>query len=303
MKQRLAAHDATKSLARQEGGGPDLYNATKTPSASPSLAAKPLRIPTMNSKDSPDGLPPVSQSNLPEVSSAGAAKKKRAAKEAAEEPLPKRIGSYRILAILGQGGMGRVYRAVQDNPARQVALKVIRPGTTSPERLRRFEHEAKVLARLQHPGIAQIFEADIADAGQGPQPFFAMELVDGVTLTTFVEKKSLPAPAVLRLFTQVCHAIQHAHQRGIIHRDLKPDNILVDQAGQPKLIDFGVARLADREIATTKQGTQVGQIVGTLRYMSPEQIQADPEEVDTRSDVYSLGVICYELLSGRAPTN
>ena len=121
---------------------------------------------------------------------------------------------------------------------RQVVLKVIRPGTTSSERLRRFEHEAKVLARLQHAGIAQIFEADIADAGQGPQPFFAMELIDGVTLATFIERKSLPVPTILRLFTQVCHAIQHAHQRGIIHRDLKPDNILVDKTGQPKLIDF-----------------------------------------------------------------
>ena len=149
-----------------------------------------------------------------------------------------------------------------------------------------------------NPGIAQIFEANIADAGQGPQPFFAMELINGVTLTTFVEENSLAAPAVLRLFTQICHAIQHAHQRGIIHRDLKPDNILVDQTGQPKLIDFGVARLAEPAI---KQDTQVGQLVGTFRYMSPEQIQADPEEMDTRSDVYSLGVICYELLSGKAP--
>ncbi len=238
--------------------------------------------------DSPDGLPPVSQSNLPEISSPAPAKKKRDAKASAEEPLPKRIGSYRILAVLDEGGMGRVYRAVQDNPARQVALKVMLPGTTSRESLRRFEHVAKMLARLQHPGIAQVFEADIADAGQGPQPFFAMELIDGVTLTTFIEKKSLAAPAVLRLFTQVCHALQHAHQRGIIHRDLKPGNILVDQAGQPKLIDFGVARLAEREV---DQGTRVGQVVGTVAYMSPEQIQADPDEMDTRSDVYSLGVI------------
>ena len=141
----------------------------------------------------------------------------------------------------------------------------------------------------------------MADTGQGPQPFFAMELIEGIKLTSYVRDKSLSAPAMLRLFMQVCQAIQHAHQRGIIHRDLKPDNILVDQAGQPKLVDFGVARLADQEIEATNQGTQVGQIVGTLPYMSPEQIQADPDEVDTRSDVYSLGVICYELLSGRMP--
>jgi serine/threonine protein kinase len=250
--------------------------------------------------DTPDGLPPVSQSNLPDISSPGSAKKKRPAEAPPEEPLPKRIGSYRILGLLGQGGMGRVYRAMQDNPRRQVALKVIRPETISPERLRRFEHEAKVLARLQHPGIAQIFEANIADAGQGPQPFFAMELIEGVELTEYVRKKSLAAPAVLRLLTQVCQAIQHAHQRGIIHRDLKPDNILVDKNGQPKLIDFGVARLVDRELVTNP-GTRIGQIVGTLRYMSPEQVQADPDEVDTRSDVYSLGVICYELLTGQFP--
>jgi predicted Zn-dependent protease/predicted Ser/Thr protein kinase len=217
------------------------------------------------------------------------------------EALPERIGSYRILGILGQGGMGRVYRAVQGNPPREVALKVIRPGTTTPEKLRRFEHEAKVLARLQHPGIAQIFEAGIADTGQGPQPFFAMELIQGVKLTKYVQEKSLPVPAVLRQFTQVCQAVQHAHQRGIIHRDLKPDNILVDQSGQPRIIDFGVARLVDPEIQLTHRDTGVGQLIGTPRYMSPEQVQADPDELDTRSDVYTLGVICYELLAQRIP--
>ena len=151
----------------------------------------------MNSMDSPDDLPPVSQSNLPEFSSTEPAKKKDPPKEPAEEPLPKRIGSYRILAILGEGGMGRVYRAVQGNPETPgIALKVIAVrGKRARKGCGLFpEHEAKVLARLQHPGIAQIFEANIADAGQGPQPFFAMELIDGVTLTTFVEKKSLPAP-------------------------------------------------------------------------------------------------------------
>ena len=193
----------------------------------------------------------------------------------------KRIGSYQILGILGEGAMGRVYRAVQDNPRRQVALKVMRPDTTTPERLRRFRYEAKVLARLQHPGIAQIFEAAIADAGHGPQPFFAMELIEGVRLSDYMRNNSVPVPTALRLFTEICQAIQHAHQRGIIHRDLKPDNILVDKNGQPKLIDFGVARLMDRDLLSNP-GTRVGQIVGTLRYMSPEQVQADPDEVDTR---------------------
>jgi tetratricopeptide (TPR) repeat protein len=255
----------------------------------------------MSSLDSPDGLPPVSHTSLPDISSRSRAQQKRSAAAPAAEPLPERIGSYRIVDILGEGGMGRVYRAVQDNPSREVALKVMRPGTTTPERLLRFEHEAKVLARLQHPGIAQIFEASIADSGQGPQPYFAMELIQGVKVTRFVTENSLEVPAVLRQFTQVCQAVQHAHQRGIIHRDLKPDNILVDRAGQPKIIDFGVARLIDPEMQRTNQGTSVGQLVGTLRYMSPEQVQADPDEVDTRSDVYTLGVICYELLAGRMP--
>jgi tetratricopeptide (TPR) repeat protein len=196
--------------------------------------------------------------------------------------------------------MGVVYRAVQDNPSREVALKVIRPGTTTPERLRRFEHEAKVLARLHHPGIAQVFEAGVHGTGTTAQPFFAMELIEGRTLLEYAREKHLAPRESLRLFIKVCDAVQHAHQRGYIHRDLKPD-ILIDASGQPKVIDFGVARVTDAELQVTTQGTSVGQLVGTLRYMSPEQVLADPDALDTRSDVYTLGVICYELLTGRLP--
>jgi serine/threonine protein kinase len=241
---------------------------------------------------SKDKLPPVSADTTGKT----APKPKPA-------PLPKRIGSYRVQAFLGEGGMGVVYKAAQDNPPRQVALKVLPPGSTSPSRLSRFEHEAKILAKLQHPGIAQIFEAGVADDGHGPQPFFAMELIKGSNLREYVEDQDQPLALrdKLQLFTRVCQAVEYAHRQGIIHRDLKPENILVDELGQPKVIDFGVARVTDAELRLTSQGTAVGQLVGTFRYMSPEQIKADPDELDWRSDVYTLGVICHELLTGQLP--
>jgi tetratricopeptide (TPR) repeat protein len=212
------------------------------------------------------------------------------------------VGKYKILGVLGQGGMGFVYLAQQASPRREVALKVIRPGIATPSMLRRFEHEGHVLGRLQHPGIAQIFEAGAADIGYGqPQPFFAMELVKGVILTEFAELRRLNVRERLDLMVRVCNAVQHAHQRGLIHRDLKPGNILVSAEGQPKVLDFGVARATDSDIQATTIQTDVGQLVGTLPYMSPEQVAADPLALDTRSDVYALGVILYELLTGRLP--
>jgi serine/threonine protein kinase len=219
---------------------------------------------------------------------------------AAAPPLPAMIGRYRIIRLLGEGGMGTVYEAEQDQPRRLVALKVIKPGMATGEPLWRFEREAQALGRLQHPGIAQIYEASSADTGLGPQPFFAMELIRGLPLHEFASANSLNARQKLALMARICEAVNHAHQRGLIHRDLKPGNIMVDETGQPKVLDFGVARVTGSDERATRQ-TELGQLVGTLAYMSPEQVMGDPLEMDIRSDVYSLGVILYELLSGRLP--
>ena len=197
--------------------------------------------------------------------------------------------------------MGAVYEALQDNPRRTVALKVINAGAVSASLLRRFEHEAQVLGRLQHPGIAQIFEAGTFDLGHGVQPFFAMEFIRGEPLNEFAQRRNLGTRQRLDLLSKVCDAVQHAHQRGIIHRDLKPANILVDETGQPKVLDFGVARATDGDVQTTTLRTDIGQLIGTIPYMSPEQAAGDPDDLDTRSDVYAIGVIGYQLLTGRMP--
>jgi serine/threonine protein kinase/tetratricopeptide (TPR) repeat protein len=218
----------------------------------------------------------------------------------AAPPHPVLIGRYRIIRLLGEGSMGTVYEAEQDDPRRGVALKVIKLGRATPDRLRRFLQESQALARLQHPGIAHIYESNTADTGFGPQPYFAMELIRGLPLQEYTESHRLSSREKLLLMVKLCDAVRHAHQRGLIHRDLKPGNILVDETGQPKILDFGVARLTEDDADPTVQ-TSIGQIVGTLEYMSPEQVLGDPLEVDTRSDVYSLGVILYELLSGRLP--
>ncbi|MBX3403391.1 MAG: serine/threonine protein kinase [Phycisphaeraceae bacterium] len=232
--------------------------------------------------------------------------------------MPRRLGRYTILDVLGEGGMGVVYLAEQDSPKRTVALKVMRPGSLSSRMLRRFELESQVLGRLQHPGIAQVFEAGVFDTGsrrddgRDAQPFFAMEHVRGVPLTTFALGQNpmgrpLSRRELLALFIEICDAVQHAHAKGVIHRDLKPANILVVDdpdalgRGRPKVLDFGVARATDGDIVAATLQTDVGQLVGTVPYMSPEQVAGDPNELDTRSDVYTLGVILYELLCGRLP--
>jgi serine/threonine protein kinase len=223
---------------------------------------------------------------------------------AVRDAAQRRLGPYTILGVLGEGGMGTVYLAEQDRPRRKVALKVVRAGLVSPRLLRRFEHESQVLGRLQHPGIAQVYEAAAAEAGGFTQPYFAMELVHGVPLTDHARAKELTIAARIRLFIKVCEAVQHAHHRGVIHRDLKPGNVLVEASGQPKVLDFGVARATDDAAEGGPAGTlatEAGQVVGTIPYMSPEQISGDGAEVDTRSDVYALGVMLYELLSGRLP--
>jgi WD40 repeat protein/predicted Ser/Thr protein kinase len=216
----------------------------------------------------------------------------------AELGLPLHIGRYRILRRHGEGGMGTVYEAEQDNPRRTVALKVIRHGLVSPELVKRFSHEAQILARLQHSGIAQVYEAGMGEDGQS---FFAMEFIRGLPLDVYARSRRLNAAARLELLAGVCDAVQHAHEKGVIHRDLKPGNILVDETGQPKVLDFGVAHVTAADLLTSASRTQAGQLLGTLSYMSPEQIAADPAGLDGRSDVYTLGVILFELLVQRLP--
>jgi serine/threonine protein kinase/tetratricopeptide (TPR) repeat protein len=215
------------------------------------------------------------------------------------------IGPYRIIRALGQGGMGTVYEAQQENPRRVVALKMMRPGLVSRSLLSRFRHEAQILGRLKHPGIAQIYEAGTHQHNGQPQPYFVMELVRGQSLVKYAVAKKLGRRERMELMARICDAVHHAHQQGVIHRDLKPDNILIDESQpdslQPKILDFGVARIIDPESQTQTLHTSAGQIVGTVAYMSPEQANADPTSIDTRSDVYALGVICYQLVSGQLP--
>jgi WD40 repeat protein/serine/threonine protein kinase len=212
--------------------------------------------------------------------------------------LPSYIGHYRVLRRHGEGGMGTVYEAEQDSPRRTVALKVIRPGLVSAELLSRFSHEAQILGRLQHPGIAQVYEAG---SGEDGQPFFAMEFIRGMPLDEYSRSCGLHPSARLELLAKVCDAVQHAHDKGVIHRDLKPGNILVDPSGQPKVLDFGVAHVTDADLLTTSSRTRTGELLGTLSYMSPEQLAARPSGIDGRSDVYTLGVILFELLAHRLP--
>jgi WD40 repeat protein/serine/threonine-protein kinase RIO1 len=211
------------------------------------------------------------------------------------------VGRYHITRVIAAGGMGTVYEAVQEEPRRTVALKVIRAGMTSRSALQRFKHESEILGRLPHPGIAQIYEAGTHGGDHGP-PFFAMEYVPGArSITQHAKDQRLSTRQRLELFVKVCDAVQAGHRRGVIHRDLKPANILVDENGQPKLIDFGVARATDADLTIAMLQTDVGQLVGTLRYMSPEQCEGDAIEIDTRSDVYALGVVLFELLTGELP--
>jgi tetratricopeptide (TPR) repeat protein len=212
------------------------------------------------------------------------------------------IGRYRLLRTLGSGGMGIVYRAEQRFPVRRhVALKVIKPGMDSEQAMARFEAERQALALMEHPGIARVFDAGTTDSGR---LYFVMELVDGVPITDYCSDRHLDLSARLRLFTEVCHAIQHAHQKGIVHRDIKPSNVLVadcDGRPAPKVIDFGVAKAVSGSpsLSGSMSPTVVGAVVGTYEYMSPEQARG--EDVDTRSDIYSLGVLLYQLLTGTTP--
>ena len=213
------------------------------------------------------------------------------------------IGHYKLLQQIGEGGFGVVYMAEQAVPVRRrVALKIIKLGMDTKSVIARFEAERQALAMMDHPNIAKVFDAGATDTGR---PYFVMELVRGVRITEYCDQQKLSVRQRLDLFVQVCQAIQHAHQKGIIHRDIKPSNVLVteqDGAPVPKIIDFGIAKATSNQRLTDKTlFTAFEQFIGTPAYMSPEQAGLGGLDIDTRSDIYSLGVLLYELLTGSQP--
>jgi eukaryotic-like serine/threonine-protein kinase len=213
-----------------------------------------------------------------------------------------RIGPFKVLQKLGEGGMGSVYLAEQEEPIRRrVALKIIKAGMDSEQVIARFEQERQALALMDHPHIAKVFDAGTTANGR---PFFVMELVKGVPITTFCDQEHLTLKERLELFVPVCQAVQHSHQKGIIHRDLKPSNVLValyDGKAVPKVIDFGVAKATSQKLTGRTLFTEVGQVVGTLEYVAPEQAELNNLDIDSRADIYALGALLYELLTGSTP--
>ena len=213
-----------------------------------------------------------------------------------------RLGDVTIVRLVGEGGMGRVYEALQGMPCRTVAVKIVRPGVFSEAAAKRFQHEVHILGRLTHPGICRIYSVGLHQQADGDVPFFVMEFIDeALSITSYASQRDLSVRDRVQLLRDACGAVAHGHQKGVIHRDLKPGNILVDAAGRPKIIDFGVARSTDGDVALTTMHTDVGQLVGTLAYMAPEQFDGNADDLDVRADVYSLGLVLYELLTGRMP--
>src|ERR1043166_4413081 len=219
-----------------------------------------------------------------------------------DETTGQKIGRYKILEKIGEGGCGMVYVAEQTEPVRRrVALKVIKLGMDTKQVVARFEAERQALALMDHPNIAKVLDAGATESGR---PYFVMELVRGVRLTDYCDQNKLSTKQRLELFIPVCQAIQHAHQKGIIHRDIKPSNILVtlhDGVPVPKVIDFGIAKATQQDLTDKTVYTQLQQFVGTPAYMSPEQAEMSGVDIDTRSDIYALGVLLYELLVGKTP--
>ena len=212
------------------------------------------------------------------------------------------IGPYKLLEKIAEGGMGTVFMAEQSEPVeRRVALKIVKPDRETPGTLARFDAERHALAMMDHPNIARVLDAGTTESGR---PYFVMELVKGIPINKYCDEHRLTVNERLKLFVDVCHAVQHAHQKGVIHRDLKPSNILVaeyDDRPVPKVIDFGVAKALGSKLTDLTMFTGFGEIIGTLEYMSPEQAKFNQQDVDTRSDIYALGVVLYELLTSLTP--
>lgn len=223
-------------------------------------------------------------------------------REANAVNVPRQIGDYKILRVLGVGGMSIVYAALQNQPRRMVALKVMKQGTTTSVSLRRFRREIEILGRLHHPYIAQVFDAGMHDDGSGGVPYFVMEYVAGAqTVLEHVASNSLPIRDVLKLFVKICAAVENGHYNKVVHRDLKPGNILIDRQKEPKIIDFGVARATEVDASSATMQTEAGRLVGTVQYMAPEQVDAEPQDIKPSCDVYALGVLLYKLLTTRFP--